>query len=201
MSKKYILIIILVAASFVAKAQTQGLGLRIGDPIGVTYKKFIARDRAVEFLLGTVPRSWHSNYYKNSFDAYSKYDDFVYRSHTVENTVYLQARYLIHNDIQGYDIEGKLQWYWGFGAMLKFGKVKYTYYDAAAPAPENNIRSDVNHNIDFGPDGIIGIEYTFEDIPLSAFAETSLMLELADRPVTPQLYGALGVRMNFSSWR
>jgi len=172
-------------------AQKQSLGLRMGDPIGLTYKRYTHTNKAIEFILGTAPPSWRRNYYENSFYEYSKYDGFTYRSHKLQNPVYLQARYLLHYHIPVEGMEGKLEWYWGLGGMLKFGKIEYRYHEGP---PGNNPRMDTRNTLDFGPDGIGGVEYTFEDIPLNVFGEVSLLLEIADRPLTLQLFGAVGAR-------
>jgi hypothetical protein len=91
-------------------------------------------------------------------------------------------------------MDGKLEWYWGVGAMLKFCRVEYRYADGP---PDNGNKYDTRTSIDFGPDGILGVEYKFEDTPLNVFGEVSLLLELADRPLTPQLFGAVGARFIF----
>src|SRR5690606_26981676 len=191
MKKIVFLFLAFMAGSAVTWAQKQSLGLRMGDPIGLTYKKYTHTNKAIEFILGTAPPGWRSDYYQNSFYEYSKYDGFTYRSHKLRNPVYLQARYLLHYDIPVEGMEGKLEWYWGLGGMLKFGKIEYRYHDGP---PGNNPGTDTRNTLDFGPDGIGGVEYTFEDIPLNVFGEVSLLLEIADRPLTLQMFGAVGAR-------
>ena len=89
---------------------------------------------------------------------------------------------------------GKLEWYWGAGAMLKFATVTYTYQLEDSPS---NVGNDRRTDIDFGPEGIAGMEYTFDDIPLTLFGDVSLMLEFADRPLTVRAFAAAGARFNF----
>lgn len=194
MKKIFFLSLVFMAGSSAAWAQEQSLGLRMGDPIGLTYKRYTQTNKAIEFILGTAPPSWRRNYYENSFNEYSKYDGFTYRSHKLQNPVYLQARYLLHYHIPVEGMEGKLEWYWGLGGMLKFGKIEYQYNEGP---PGNNPRTDTRSTVDFGPDGIGGVEYTFEDIPLNVFGEVSLLLEFADRPITIQIFGAVGARFIF----
>lgn len=194
MKKIIVLAWVVMAGPSVVWAQKQSVGLRVGDPIGVTYKRYTHTNKSVELIFGTAPTSWRRNYHKNSFYEYSKYDGFTYRSHKLDNPVYLQARYLLHYDIPVEGMEGQLQWYWGLGGMLKFGKVEYRYHEGP---PANNPRTDVRNTLDFGPDGIAGVEYTFEDIALNVFGEVSLLLEIADRPLTFQVFGAVGARFIF----
>lgn len=180
--------------STAAVAQQQGLGLRLGDPMAVSYKKYFGRTHAIEFGIGSAPASWNNQYYINSFQEYPRYDNFQYQNHTVQSTLYLQARYLFHYNIPMQNMDGKLEWYWGGGAMLKAAKVQYRFQNREAPFAAGR---DIINDIDLGPEGIIGLEYTFQDTPLTVFGETSLFLEIADSPATFQGFGGLGVRYNF----
>lgn len=173
-------------------SQKQGIGIRLGDPVGITYKQYLLHDRAVEFGLGSAAPGWHHGYYRNSFESRDAYQDYRYTSHRVQSILFLQGRYLLHNDIYVQNMEGKWDWYWGVGAMLKVAKVSYKYQDIDPPFDSSDDYSD----IDFGPEGIIGMEYTFQDVPVSVFGEVSLLLELVNR-LTLQPYGGVGARYNF----
>jgi len=175
-------------------AQKQAIGLRIGDPIGITYKRYLPNNRAVEFGIGTASSGWNSYYYENSFKKASRYDNYDYRGQKVRGTVYFQGRYLFHYNIPIEGMVGKLDWYWGAGAVLKVATIDYTYQSKTSPF---NVERDTRTDIDFGPEGIAGMEYTFQDVPLSVFGEISLMLEFVDRPLTFRTFGAVGVRFNF----
>lgn len=186
--------LIVLIISTTAMAQQQGIGLRLGDPMGVTYKKYVGRTQAVEFGIGSASARWHNTYYINSFEEYSRYDNYRYQNHSVLSTVYLQGRYLFHFNLPMQNMEGKLEWYWGAGALLKASKIQYRFQNREAPFASD--RAIVN-DIDLGPEGIIGLEYTFQDTPLTVFGETSLFLEIADRPAAMRGFGGLGVRYSF----
>ncbi|HZX74300.1 MAG TPA: hypothetical protein VFE57_07765, partial [Cyclobacteriaceae bacterium] len=173
------IVVVLLACCTISNAQKHGIGLRFGDPMGITYKNYLSKTRSVEFILGSASKNWHWDYYQGSFEHYSQFDNYQYRSHEVQSTLYLQARYLLNYDIQISGMVGKLDWYWGLGALLKSANVRYHYQDFSGTGP---VLTDTKYDIDFGPEGIIGLEYKFEDVPLSIFGETSLMLELLDRP-------------------
>jgi hypothetical protein len=187
-----VMVFLFLILSVSAFAQKQGIGLRIGNPLGLTYKRYLSNDRAFEFGIGTAAPGWNKNYYKNSFSDFDRYDNYLYRSHTVNSTVYFQGRYLFQYDIPVEGMVGKLGWYWGGGAMLKFATVTYTY-----ELPNDAQESDKRTDIDFGPEGIAGMEYTFDDIPLTIFGEVSVLLEFADRPLTFRAFAAAGARFNF----
>jgi hypothetical protein len=192
--KRVLVIIFLLSGTGCVLAQKQSVGLRIGNPLGITYKRYLPNDRAFEFGLGTAPSGWSSNYYKNSFKDYNHYDNYDYRSHDVNSTIYFQGRYLFQYNIPIEGMVGKLDWYWGVGALLKIANVNFTYQDGDSPS---NIGHDTKTDIDFGPEGIAGMEYTFDDVPITIFGEVSVMLEFADRPLTFRCFGAAGARFNF----
>src|SRR5690606_13482641 len=189
--RKIILLLLPVFVCTITWAQDHSMGLRLCAPIALTYKRQIRTNRAVEFLLGTASREWRRDYHRKSFYEYSKYDGYNYISHRLDNPVYLQARYLLHYDIPVEGMEGKLQRYWGPGGMLKFGKIEYRYRQRP---PDNGPRTDVRNTIDFGPEIIGCVEYICGDTPLNAFGELSVLFEVADRPLTLQLFGAVGAR-------
>lgn len=172
-------------------AQDRGIGIRLGNPMGVTYKKYLPRNKAVEFNLGTGYSGWYPDYYENSFSHFDRYEGYDYVSHTVKSPLYFQGRYLLQNDIHIEGITGKLEWYWGLGGLVKFAQVAYRYRDV-----NNIIVRGTRTDIDVGPEGILGMEYTFEQVPLTIFGEFSLMIEIIDRPGLRGFSG-LGVRYNF----
>ena len=177
-----------------AQLQKHGIGVRLGDPSGITYKNYLSKTRSVEFGIGSISPNWHWGYYQRSFGDYSQYKNDRYLSHEVMSTLYLQARYLLNYDIQIDGMVGKLDWYWGAGAMLKLARVRYHYQDITNTfLPQTDTKSD----IDLGPEGIIGLEYKFEGLPLSVFGEASLMIELLNRPGAVRVFSGVGIRYNF----
>ena len=196
MNKRSILVLVLaiLAGDIFAQKMTHGIGLRLGEPLGFTYKLYLQNNKAIEFGLGTAVSNWSGNYYKNSFKHYSRYDGNHYLDHKVDNTIYLQGRYLIHYDIPIEGMLGDLDWYWGLGAVLKSARVRYAYQENLAPF---RTFSDTRTDIDFGPEGIAGMEYVFDEIPLTIFGEVSLLFELADRPATLRAFAPTGLRYNF----
>ena len=52
-------------------------------------------------------------------------------------------------------------------------------------------------DIDIGADGVIGLEYTFNKIPLSLFVDATLFMEIVDQPFRFWFQGGIGARYNF----
>lgn len=172
------LMIFIVTAGY----SQQTIGLRLGEPTGIVYKNYLnyggTKGTSFEFGLGTASNSWNHSYYENSFGDRSAYNGYRYNSHRVSGVVYFQGRYLFNYEIPTHGVDGRFDWYWGLGAVLKVATVKYYYQNDNAPFQTG---SDSRTDIDFGPEGILGAEYRFENVPIILFAEFSLMIELADR--------------------
>jgi hypothetical protein len=190
--KKIFLFIAIIFSVSVGYSQRQGIGVRLGNPMGLSYKKYFNKRYGLELGLGTAGPGYNNAYYRNSFRNGNKFEDLDYHSHQVRSTLYLQARYLIHEDIYIQDMEGRWTWYWGFGGVLKAANVRYRYVDNIPPYDESETYTDV----DLGPEGIVGMEYTFEGVPITVFGDVSLMLEIVDR-FTLQPFGGVGARYNF----
>jgi hypothetical protein len=173
-------------------SQDRGIGLRLGNPIGITYKKYFPRQhKAIELGLGSGYSTWYPHYYENTFNDFDRYEDFEYISHDVKSSLYFQGRYLLQNDIPIEGMVGRLEWYWGIGGLLKIAQVDFRYRDV------DEVITSSRTDIDLGPEGILGMEYTFEDVPLTIFGELSLMIEIADRPLALRGFSGVGVRYNF----
>lgn len=174
-----------------AQRYDQGVGIRIGDPFGITYKQYGSNNAALEFTLGTTSRNRHGAYYKDKFKSISDFDRFNYSDHTVDYTLAVQGRYLLHYSFPA-NVEGRLDWYWGVGAQLRLSNLEYAYFDES-----ESLNFDERTNFDLGPEGIIGMEYELEDFPIVGFGEFSLLGELVDQPLKFRLFAAMGVRYAF----
>ena len=193
--KKLLLLIVFFCLSFFAKAQTYqrydaGIGLRIGDPFGLTYKYYMPRATAFEINFGSTSSGFYSDYYQAIFDDISQFEEFQYAGHQVNYALDLQGRLLFHNDFPE-DIDG-LEWYYGFGAQMRLSGIKYRYITSEGTTSENYT------DIGLGPDGIIGAEYIIPDVPLTAFIDVNLFVELINNPFRFQFQGGIGIRYDFN---
>jgi len=174
-----------------AQKYDQGVGLRLGDPYGITYKSYFNNNAAVELIIGSTSANRHGSYFKRSFNNRSKFDGYRYVDHLVDYTVAFQGRVLWHESFPA-NVEGRLDWYWGVGGHIRLSDVDYSYFD------QNDILSRESHtNFDLGPEGILGMEYEFLDYPIVGFGEVSLMGEIIDNPLRFRVFGAFGIRYAF----
>ena len=198
MNNKLLLLIaigLLSTSSLLAQHKNWGVGLRLGDPVGISVKRYVSRQKAVEFNIG---RTWGYNY-SNAFYRHNNYnrDFYDYEWHQLRSSVSLQGRYLIHKDLGVREIPG-LDWYYGMGAQLRVFNVDYRYrYYPTNEKKQGITRTDRVTHTDIGLDGIIGLEYSWREVPITVFADVNLFLEILDDPFLPALQGGAGFRYYF----
>lgn len=71
-----------------------------------------------------------------------------------------------HEDIK----EGNLNWYYGIGGS--FGNHDYDFDN----------RPDREYDLIFGPTGMLGLEYTFEDLPLNFSLDWQPVFDIVEEP-------------------
>lgn len=192
---KYTLILFfLVMIVFSSWAQKQNaIGLRLIDPTGVTFKHYTNQHKAFEVGVGTIPDGWLDVYYRESFYSRDKYDGMKMRGSKRDKTLYLFGRLVMQYEIPVVDLDGKIEWYWGVGAVLKTAKLEYKY---SSDQQQYLYYYDKRTDIDLGTDFIGGIEYTFDKVPFTVYTELSLFLEIVDRTNIRAL-GGIGGRYRF----
>lgn len=174
-----------------------GIGLRGGDPAGLTVKKYNT-NTAWELNIGHT-YYWSGSAYRDAFyeyDAYESYRNVDIKSWNPRRAIAIQVRHLWQQDLNLDGLSG-LDWYYGVGGQIKSISVRYRYdYEDRFGNEYNNIYSTANY-INLGADGIIGLEYTFKEVPLSIFADVNLFLEIYRNPFFIHGQGGIGVRYNF----
>ncbi|MBS9523726.1 hypothetical protein KI659_06800 [Litoribacter alkaliphilus] len=192
---KKVLLLAFLLLPALAYSQEHQVGVRLGEPLGITYKTFIDERISLEGIIGAAGAN-HAGYYRRAFNNNRPTGDAVYASHSTYSAFSLNARAAYHEDITNqFNItEGMLWAYGGVGAQLRSVQVDYLYSRPMSPTFFN---SENRTNIDFGPEAFVGTEYYFQDLPISVFVEAGLFLELIDRPGHLRLQGAIGARYIF----
>ncbi|RDV16576.1 SH3 domain-containing protein [Pontibacter diazotrophicus] len=171
-----------------SSAKNMGIGLRFGDPAGITFKKY-SGNTAWEITLG---RSYRWGYrYDDRFYRYDGFDNrklYDYKGHHAGPTTALQVHWLKHHNITG---ANRLQFYYGVGPQVRFTNVHYRYkYD-------DREYYESFTDLDLGVDGVIGLEYTFSEVPFSIFLDANAFVEVFDAPGWIHGQSGIGVRYNF----
>lgn len=170
-----------------------GIGVKLGDPTGITVKKSLGGGKALEFIFGRT--HYWGGYYGYHHDYFYKWYDKKHGYYIVSprfdrnryRALAFQLHYLAHKDIS--QLKG-LQWYVGIGGQVRTHTYYYQYYD-------NYWRDERFTRFSFGLDGIIGLEYTFEELPLTLGLDINLYIEALPDPFFILGQGGLAIRYNF----
>jgi hypothetical protein len=175
-------------------AQERGAGVRLGEPFSLTYKDYLEDFLSFEVMVGSGGIN-KGDYFRNIFVNNPPSSNALYLSHFADRGISLNFRLALHEDITDmFEIEqGYLLGYVGAGAQLRTTRVNYTYQFSTAPG---SITQESRTNFDFGPEGFGGVEYYFDEAPISVFAEIGLYLELIDR-INMRGQGGIGIRYLF----
>ncbi|MFD2200319.1 hypothetical protein [Shivajiella indica] len=193
--KKYILLII-GFLPILSNAQEDGIGIRLGEPFSITYKKFLDDHIAIEGMFGGAGAN-SASYYQKSFDNNRPSPNAFYAGHSTNSILSFNLRGAYHEDITD-DLsidQGYILGYFGVGAQLRTAQVDYAYTDSSLS--QNTVFRESRTNIDFGPEAFGGAEYYFDELPMSVFAEVGFFMELLDRFGHFRFQGAIGVRYIF----
>jgi hypothetical protein len=153
-------VIILGFTSTLTAQYDNAIGLRFGLPSGVTYKKFISADHALEGIL----------HLGSGIGATAMYQ------------IYASA-FNVPN----------LRWYYGYGAHVHImsGKNNNIPYRFGRNDNENN-------SLDLGINGVIGLDYKFENAPINLSIDATPMIGFNSSGYTYFGTGtSLGLRFTF----
>ncbi len=181
---------------FLTFAQEASIGIRLGEPLSITYKTFLDDHISIEGLLGRAGVN-SVQYYQRSFDNNPPTANAFYSGHSTSNSFSFNLRGAYHENIsEDLNIEqGYLLGYAGVGAQLRSVRVNYAYTNPVSS--QSGIFRETRTNIDFGPEIFGGGEYYFDELPINVFAEVGLFMEVINRFGHIRLQGALGVRYIF----
>jgi hypothetical protein len=147
-----------------------GLGLRAGSPSGVTIKHFFKPSIAVEGIVGT-------NFNRRGINL----------------TV------LIEKHGTAFQTRG-LQWYYGLGGHVSSYSGRYYYdwyYDHKGRRRYYDDYDDGRRFWGLGIDGVIGLEYQFQELPFTLGVDAKPFAELARSDAFFGVEGALSLRYVF----
>lgn len=174
------------------KNYTGGIGLRVGDPLGLTVKFYLLKRFAAEISAGNAMGGINGNFHEEVFSENIGVDGHKSAGHQVLSAYSVQARVLMHSFLPK-GVEG-MDWYFGFGAQMRIIDARYDYFtsDESPQLVRNEIKT-----IDLGPEVIIGVEFAFPHMPFSCFGEVSLFAKVNEERTFIMPQGGLGLRYNF----
>lgn len=194
---KYRLVVLFALLPLFSFAQERGIGIRLGEPLSLTYKDFIEDYLSYEVMIGMAGVN-SSDYYRKDFENNPPASNSFYQSHSASKGVSINARVALNEDITDvFEItQGYLLGYAGAGVQIRTTQVNYSYFQNIASSATQPLLTEDRTNFDFGPEAFAGAEYYFDEAPISIFAEVGMFLELIDR-VNIKGQGGIGIRYLF----
>lgn len=177
-----------------------GIGIKVGDPFAITYKFYPSKHFGFIIDGGKAASGLYSKYYRENFDKITEPDTLSvdqsidYLSHLVNADYILEAKLVYQRDASKL-LKG-LQWYIGGGWQWKSVDLQYEYL-LAVTFEQNEINTVDESFLTMGPTAIIGIEYSYFTIPISAFMEIEWYSDIAHDPGWQRLQGGVGLRFVF----
>lgn len=176
-----------------------GLGFKLGDPFAFTYKFYPSKKIAFAADLGKAASGLYNRYFREKFNEYQNYDtltmnSFVtYLSHRVKGDFIGELKMLYHIDGKG--ISPGLQFYLGAGWEWKNTRLSYDYfYEGNSETLPGNFQV---YRGTQGPQAVLGIEYSYFKLPISAFMELEYFADVQADPGWRNIEGGVGLRYIF----
>jgi hypothetical protein len=171
-----------------------GLGIRIGDPYGITYKAYFPKNLAFEVIGGSSFHGLYSNFIQGQFLLFPSIAENEYLRHQTNFIYSLQVRALYQRDIS--PEYPRMQYYVGLGGQYRLLDIDYTYRIPDAE-PGRSFATSNQRVATLGPELIIGLEYGWNFAPVTTFAEINFLGEFVTDRIRPRTLGGLGTRINF----
>jgi hypothetical protein len=186
-----------------SKYPFQGLGFKLGDPFAITYKFYASNKLSFVVDAGRPASSLYNRYYREKFDGYIVSDTFSTSearitpiTHKVKSDIVLEAKVLYNIDVT--KISPGLQLYVGGGWEWKRTHLQYDYtYTTGDFRNLDEFGRFERSRLTMGPQLVMGIEYAYFSIPISAFMELEYFSDVALDPGWTRLEGGVGLRFIF----
>jgi hypothetical protein len=177
----------------------QAIGIKLGDPFAVTYKYYPNKHWGIAVDFGTAASGLYSRYYSEIFSDYTEPDTIdtgesvTYYSHKVKSDWVGEVKLLYHMDAE--KISPGLRAYAGLGCEFRSLSINYDYQVQAGG--ENQIEEINRDRFTMGVEAVLGIEYSYFKLPISAFMELEYYIDVMKDPGWSKAQGGAGLRYVF----
>jgi hypothetical protein len=190
-----------------SKYPYHGLGFKLGDPFAITYKYYPSKKFSFAADFGKASSGLYNRYFREKFEGYagsqkdtlSDNTSITYSSHLVKSDLVGELKLLYHIDAS--KVSPGLQIYVGGGWQWKSTSIKYGYfYNKRTPNGGelvNDFRTTNRQRVTMGPEAVLGIEYAYFQIPISAFMELEYFTDIQADPGWQRFQGGVGLRYIF----
>lgn len=179
----------------------QGIGIKLGDPMALTYKFYASRRIAFSIDVGKASNNLYNKYFENAFSDYlvdtlTATESIQQLFHKVKSDIFMEGKFLYQWDAE--KLSKGLQVYTGVGWQWRSTNLKYTYlYSDSAPGGITRLGWFSCNRYTYGMVGILGFEYANFSIPLSAFIEVEYFSDFSIDPGYNRFQGGVGLRYVF----
>jgi hypothetical protein len=179
----------------------QGFGFKLGDPFALTYKFYPNRKFSFAIDFGKASSSLYNHYFRDKFYQYTVTDTLspgatmLYSTHRVKTDFMGDVKILYQIDAK--EISPGLQLYLGVGWEWKRTALRYDYLYRTGNGSENRLGNFERNRFTMGPQFVIGIEYAYFQIPISAFMELEYFTDIQTDPGWRRFEGGIGLRYIF----
>ncbi|MBK5277668.1 MAG: hypothetical protein JJE09_02275 [Bacteroidia bacterium] len=177
----------------------KGIGLKFGDPFALSYKFYPNKNWAFAVDAGKASSGLYNKYYRSVFKGYlpdtlSGEQTISYLAHKVNSDWLLEAKFLYQWDAE--KISKGLQLYAGLGWQWRATNITYDYlYEDGFF--ENKFGKFTESRFTYGPVVILGFEYSYFSLPISAFIEIEGYTDALIDPGYKRFQGGVGLRYVF----
>lgn len=178
----------------------QGIGFKLGDPFAITYKYYPNKHLGIVADFGKSASGLYSRYYTEMFkkdytrpDTLDDGESVDYYSHKVRFDWVGEIKLLYH--INAERISPGLQIYTGLGWEVRSLTINYNYQ--VISASENKIKEIEKNRFTQGVEAVLGVEYSYFKIPVSAFMELEYYIDVMKDPGWRKVQGGVGLRYVF----
>jgi hypothetical protein len=187
----------------------QAIGFKMGDPFALTYKFYPSKHWAFAVDGGKASSGLYNSYYRGLFGNFISSDTLStdplthtkskinYLTHKVTSDWFMEAKFLYQWDAE--KISKGLQLYAGLGWQWRSTTITYDYNYEQAPIGSGISRFgkfDISR-FTYGVTGVVGFEYSYFSLPLSAFIEVESYIDALADPGYQRFQGGVGLRYVF----
>ena len=177
-----------------------GIGFKLGDPFALTYKFYPNKHWAFAIDAGKAASGLYSDHHRENFGSNVDIDSLgvdqgiSYISHVVNSEWVLEAKLLFQRDAD--NLTKGLQLYAGVGFQYRMLDIEYEYL-LEINFTDNEIGKFNVIEDTMGPTAVVGFEYAYFDLPISAFLEVEGYYDVVSNPGWLRLQGGVGLRYVF----
>ncbi|MFM9838519.1 MAG: hypothetical protein ACKVOQ_09670 [Cyclobacteriaceae bacterium] len=187
-----------------SKYPYQGIGFKLGDPFALTYKYYPSKQWSFAVDAGKAASGLYNKYYREAFNSYlpdtlGKKQAIQYFTHTVPFDWFLEAKFLYQWDAE--KISKGLQLYAGLGWQWRNTTIDYQFLRISDTSPSSfgggKLEKFSQNRFTYGPVILVGFEYSYFTLPISAFIEVEMFTDALIDPGYQRFQGGVGLRYVF----